>query len=71
MAAMYKVIKPIPTMPGVKVGETLFSFLGCDYGSSSDDTVLLGEECISTTRKSDGIGVFLTVPLSALERVLG
>lgn len=72
MAKMYKVVKPIPTMPQIKVGEILFRFLGCDYGGSSDDTFLLGEECISTTRCSDGQGhPFLTVPLSALEVVLG
>jgi hypothetical protein len=51
----------------VKAGATVYDCWGCDYGIASDDTRLLGYECVSVTLDPEGGYPFFTVPKRDLE----
>lgn len=52
----------------VTVGEILYTLMKNDYGGSSLDTDLLGTECVSVTRKSNGDYPYITMPLNCMEK---
>ncbi len=52
-----------------KVGEPMYEFLHHDYGSSSTDSGMLGEPCVSVTRNPEGDHPFITLPERQLQRI--
>lgn len=50
-------------------GSTAYDYMGCDYGCSSDDSRILGEEYITITDQADGSGPFNTCPSRLLKEI--
>lgn len=49
-----------------EVGDIVWKLIGHDFGLAADDTAIFGEEYISVTSKTYGIGGSFTIPLSKL-----
>lgn len=67
----YRVIKPVSWLYGqtLGIGSIVYPLLRSDYGTSRDDTRLLGQECIAVTKDPGGDYPFCTVPRSSLVSV--
>ena len=55
------------TDPALTLGETVYEFIGHDFGCASEDSIDLGFPCIAVTRSPDGDNPFLVVPLHCLK----
>lgn len=57
---------PITAEPGTRVDQPVYLCRKHDYGSASDDTLILGRRHVSVTLKSDGDYPFFTIDASWL-----
>ena len=53
----------------LRIDETVYEFMGFDYGCAYQDSRLLETPCIAVTREPDGDGPFLVVPLYCLKEI--
>jgi hypothetical protein len=68
MIKKYNAIKCF-TNTNLRLDETVYEFMGFDYGRAYQDSRLLETPCIAVTREPDGDGPFLVVPLNCLEEL--
>lgn len=50
-------------------GQTVYQFMGCDYGLANDDSRWTGIEHTSVTFNEDGSHPSFTIPVDHLERI--
>lgn len=55
------------TDPALVLGETVYEFIGHDFGCAREDSIDLNTPCIAVTRSPDGDNPFLVVPLHCLK----
>jgi len=56
-------------MPQFKAGDTVYEFIGHDYGCVRDDMTYGGIESIAVVAHTDTEAPFFTVPVSDLEEI--
>ena len=66
----YKVLDNKSAAQVTNIGDTVFEFIGYDYGCARTDTTFVGETCISVTEE-EGKSPFFTIPIKDLEEITG
>jgi hypothetical protein len=65
----FKLLKDSTLMPQFRAGDTVYEFIGNDFGCVRDDMTYGGIESIAVVAHTDPRAPFFTVPVSDLEEL--